>query len=206
MPAWGIAAVRHGGHFLSKLLFGIKYIGAENIPQTRPGGLLVCANHQSYFDPFWIGFPIKRDLRYMAWDVATRWFIVGSFIRALGAFPVNIERSSKEVFRISFGWLKHGGSLMIFPEGSRGLGNGEMLEFKTGAVRIALQAGVPILPVTIRNGNKVWSQDMKTPRLAKVEIVYHPLFELPPAPEGTDHRTHAENLTAKLREIINSAL
>jgi hypothetical protein len=47
---------------------------------------------------------------------------------------------------------------------------------------------------------------MPMPRLAKVEIVYHPLFELPPAPDGVDLKTHAENLTIRLKEIIASAL
>lgn len=206
MPPWGIAAVRYTGLALSKLFFGVRYIGKANIPQTRPGGLLVCANHQTYFDPFWVGFPIKRDLRYMAWDEATQWFAVGSFIRALGAFPVNIERGGKESFKISLGWLKAGGTLMIFPEGGRGLPDGEMLEFKSGAVRIALQANVPILPVTIRGGNRVWSQEMKTPRPARVEVEYHPLFELPPAPPGKNGKTHAEELTAQLRRIIGSGL
>jgi hypothetical protein len=47
---------------------------------------------------------------------------------------------------------------------------------------------------------------MPTPRLAKVEIIYHPLFELPPAPDGVDLKTHAEQLTNKLKEIIASEL
>lgn len=206
MPEWGINAVRFVGLNLSRLLFRIKYYGLENIPQTRPGGLLVCANHQSFFDPFWIGIPIKRQLRFMTWDAATRWFLVGRFIRALGAFPVNIERGGKEALKMSLGWLRSGGTLVVFPEGSRSASDGKLLEFKPGAVRIALQAGVPILPVTLRGANRVWAQDMKLPRLARVEIEYHPLFELPPVSEGCDIRSHADNLTKQLAEIINSKL
>jgi len=206
MPEWGLDTVRFVGRSLSRLFFGIKYINAENIPQTRPGGLLICANHQTYFDPFWICFPIKRSLRYMAWDEATRWFIVGDFIQSLGAFPVNIERGGKDALKMSVGWLRSGGSLVVFPEGTRGLSSGKTNEFKAGAIRIALQTGVPVLPVTIRGGNKIWSRDMKSPKLGRVEIVYHPLWELPPAPPGCSVRTHADNLTRQLAEIIKSAL
>lgn len=206
MPEWGLDTVRFVGRSLSRLFFGIKYINLENIPQTRPGGLLICANHQTYFDPFWICFPIKRSLRYMAWDAATRWFLIGGFIRSLGAFPVNIERGGKDALKMSLGWLRSGGSLVVFPEGSRGYSDGQMSDFKAGAVRIALQSGVPILPVTIRGGNKIWSRDMKLPKLGRVEIVYHPLWELPPVPEGSDNRTHAENLAQQLADIIASAL
>ncbi len=206
MPEWGLSAVRFSGLQLSRLFFRIKYINVENIPQTRAGGLLICANHQSFFDPFWICFPIYRQIRYMTWDAATRWFLIGDFIRALGAFPVNLERGGKDALKMSLGWLRAGGTLVIFPEGERGFSDGKLLKFKNGAMRIALQAGVPILPVTIRGGNRVWSQDMRTPRPAKVEVVYHPLFEPPPAREGIDLKTHAENLTVKLKEIIASAL
>lgn len=206
MPDWGISAVRFCGLQLSRLFFRIKYINKENIPQDRPGGLMICANHQSFFDPFWICFPVHRPLRYMAWDKATEWFLIGSFIRALGAFPVNLERGNKDALKRSLGWLRAGGTLVIFPEGERGFADAKLLDFKPGAVRIALQAGVPILPVTIRGGNRVWAQGMSFPRPAKVEIVYHPVWELPPAPEGIDSKIHADNLTKKLKEIIESEL
>jgi 1-acyl-sn-glycerol-3-phosphate acyltransferase len=208
MPKWGIDLVRFVGLNLSRLLFGLKYHGKENIPSERalPSGLLVCANHQTYLDPFWICFPIKRTLRFMTWDAATRWFIVGNFIRALGSFPVNLERGGKEALKMSLGWLKTGGTLVVFPEGGREHSDGQLLEFKNGAVRIALQAGVPILPVTIKGANRVWSQDMKTPRLARVEVFYHPLLKLPPVPEGSDIKTHSEEITRRLAEIIGSKL
>lgn len=206
MPEWGLDIVRFVGLNLSRLFFRIKYINKENIPQKRPGGLLICANHQTYFDPFWICFPIKRQIRYMTWDAATRWFIVGSFIRSLGAFPVNIERGGKDALKMSLGWLQAGGTLVVFPEGRRGFSDGQLQEFKNGAVRIALQAGVPILPVTVRGGNRVWAQDMTKPRFRRVEIVYHPLFELPAVPPNGNLRRHADELTKQLSKIIESAL
>ena len=206
MPEWGIDIVRFVGRNSSRALFGLKYINLDNVPQNLPGGLLVCANHQSFFDPFWIGFPIKRQFRFMTWDAATRWFLIGPFIRSLGAFPVNVERGSKEALKMSLGWLRAGGSLMVFPEGSRSFSDGKIQPFKTGAVRIALDAKVPILPVTIRGANRVWAQDMKLPHLGRVEIVYHPLFNVAPAPAGIDRKTHLENLNRQLAQIIASEL
>ena len=207
MPGWGVELIRFFGLRLSRLLFGIKYEGLENIPQQRTGGLLICANHQSFFDPFWICFPIKKyNVRFMTWDRATRWFLVGSFIRAMGGFPVDLERGGKDALKMSLGWLRAGGTVAIFPEGSRSNRDGKLLDFKPGAVRIALQAGVPILPVTIINANKVWAQDMKMPGLAKIKLVFHPVFELPPVPKDGDLKIHVEELTQKLKDIIASAL
>jgi 1-acyl-sn-glycerol-3-phosphate acyltransferase len=78
-----------------------------------------------------------------------------------------------------------------------------MLPFKTGAVRIAIQAGVPILPVTVRGGNNIWPQGQKYPTLfRRVEIIYHPLFYV----EDTGDRDDLAATTARLKEIIAGAL
>ena len=209
MPKWGVEIVRFVGLNLSRLLFRIRYTGMENIPPGGDKGLLVCANHQSFFDPFWIGFqlvPRQHKLRFMTWDAATKWVLVGMFIRSLGAFPINIERGGKAALKMSLGWLRANKTLMVFPEGTRTFSHGRMLEFKNGAVKLALDTGVPILPVTIRGANRVWAQDMKSPRLGKVEIIYHPLFKPAPAPAGVDPKTHLNDLTRMLAEIIGSAL
>ena len=52
---------------------------------------------------------------------------------------------------------------MIFPEGGRGNEDGTMRKFKPGAVRMAMEAGVPILPVTIRGGERVWPSNRRLP-------------------------------------------
>lgn len=192
----------------SKLLWFIKYRNKHNIPRDLKTGLLITPNHQTYFDPFWTTVPIKQKMRFMAWAGAFEWFFVGPLIRHLGSFPVTYEvGGTKNAMKDALRSLRDGAVLTIFPEGGRCFPDGELQEFKTGAVRIAMQAGVPILPVTIRGGHRVWTQEMKYPHFfRRVEIVYHPLFEVPEPPEGVDMRDHLEDLTAKLKEIIASAL
>ncbi len=199
-----IESLRYFGIFVSKIFWRIKFYGTENIPQNLEGGLLVVPNHQTYFDPFWVCIPIRRKYRFMAWDKAFEWFLVGDIIRYLGAFPVNLERGSKESLKQAVRALRDGATLMIFPEGEREFTDGKMLEFKSGAVKIALLANVPILPVTIRGANKVWAQDMKFPRFGKVEIFYHPLLEVPR--DAASSREQIDELTDRLEEIIKSKL
>ena len=103
-------------------------------------------------------------------------------------------------------YQRDGATLIIFPEGSRGFSDGNLLEFKTGSIRLAIEAKVPILPVTIRGANKVWSQDIKFPRFKKVEIFFHPVFEIPPNNDELDEREFAEKLTEQLKKIIASKL
>jgi 1-acyl-sn-glycerol-3-phosphate acyltransferase len=192
----------------SKLLWFIKYRNKHNIPQDLKSGLLITPNHQTYFDPFWVNVPIRRKMRFMAWAGAFDWFFVGPMIRHLGSFPVSYEvGGTKNAMKEALRSLRDGATLTIFPEGGRSFPDGELQEFKTGAVRIAMQAGVPILPVTIRGGHRVWTQEMKYPHFfRRVEIIYHPLFEVPEPQEGVELRDHLEDLTARLKEIIQSAM
>lgn len=93
----------------------------------------------------------------------------------------------------------------MFPEGGRGLSDGSMVRMKGGAVRMALEAGVPILPVTIRGAHRVWPANKLFPRPGKVEITYHPVFNVEQR-AGEELRVCARRETDRLAEIIQSAL
>lgn len=202
-----IEPLRYFGLAVSRLFWRIEYHGTENIPQNLKTGLLVAPNHQTYFDPFWVCVPIKRKYRFMAWEQAFEWFLIGDLIRYFGAFPINLERGSKEALKEALKSLRSGAALVVFPEGAREFSDGKPLPFKSGAVKIAMAAGVPILPVTIRGGNGIWAQDMKLPHPGKVEIFYHPIMEVPPAPAGgEEEHLHVKKLNEKLQEIIKSKL
>jgi 1-acyl-sn-glycerol-3-phosphate acyltransferase len=140
----------------------------------------------------------------MAYDKAFEWPLIGPFIEYVGAFPVSTKiGGTAEAIEESLRALEEGSVLIIFPEGERESADGKMHPFKTGAVRIALQSGVPILPVTIIGGNRIWPQEQKFPRFfRRVEVIYHPLFFVKEAPDMDPHE-NVELLTARLREIIS---
>jgi 1-acyl-sn-glycerol-3-phosphate acyltransferase len=74
---------------LSRLLWRVRWRELENIPLN--GGLIIAANHQTYVDPFWICCMVKRPVRFLAWDAAFSWPVVGFFLRAFGAWPLQLE-------------------------------------------------------------------------------------------------------------------
>lgn len=94
---------------------------------------------------------------------------------------------------------------MIFPEGERCFRDGAMSNFKNGAVRIALEAEVPVLPVTIRGGERIWPKGQKLPRFSRLEIVYHPVLYVSQLP-GEDARQCGRRESKRLAEIIRSAI
>lgn len=200
---WAINIIRFLSHALSRLFFRISYKGLENIPPT--GGVIIASNHQTYLDPVWMTLPVKRRIRYLAMSESFSWPVIGKIILMLGAWPIQVEKSDLTAFRRTLQWLRSGSAVVIFPEGGRALPDGKLLRFKPGAVRMALEANAPILPITIRGGNRAWPKGHRFPRLAKVELVYHPLQHVH-MQEGEDARAAARRETEHLIETIGSAL
>jgi 1-acyl-sn-glycerol-3-phosphate acyltransferase len=202
-PQWALEILRSVVAVGSKVFWKIEFNGTENVP--RNGGLIIAANHQTYIDPFWLSLPIKRPTRYLAWSAAFKWPIVGRCLTWFGAWPLALEGSDPAAIRRSLQWLRDGGAVVIFPEGGRSTASGELERFKAGAVRLALEADVPILPVTIKGGNQVWPRGWKLPHLGKVVITYHPLYHISPGP-NEETRACARRETERLAEVIGSAL
>lgn len=203
LPQWTINLMRPVISLGSRVFWRLEHKGIENIPQHN--GLIVAANHQSYGDPFWLAMPIKRPIRFLAWSEAFSWPVLGKAIRLLGAWPLQVKGSDPAAIRRSLTWLRDGGAVVIFPEGGRGQTDGSMIRMKAGAVRMALEAGVPILPVTIRGANRVWPASRLFPRPGRVVITYHPVFYAEQRP-GEENRACARRETDRLAQIIRSAL
>src|SRR5215203_4193389 len=105
------------GYVISKACWFIRYHGRHNIPENHAGGFLIAANHQTYIDPVWICLPMRRRMRFMAYDKAFEWRIVGPLIEYLGSFPVSMEvggtlKAMKHALRA----LRDGAALTVFPE------------------------------------------------------------------------------------------
>lgn len=188
-----------------KLFWSIKFSGTENIPEKDAFAYIVASNHQAYFDPGWIAAKIPQKLSFMAWGEAFEWKFVGPMIRYLGSFPVSLEGGAKALASVKTALkaLKDGAVLVIFPEGERGFSDGKLLDFKDGVASIATRAQVPVLPVTIKGGNRVWPQGQKWPRFfTPVDLTYHPLLY----PPKDDERDSCENFTEQIRAAIASSL
>ncbi|MCA1816879.1 MAG: 1-acyl-sn-glycerol-3-phosphate acyltransferase [Acidobacteria bacterium] len=203
LPQWAIQIVRAALAITFRVVFRLRLTGVENIPPE--GGVVIAANHQTYFDPFWVSSPVKRPLRFLAWDAVLGWFAIGRLMGWLGAWPLQTQKGDTRAYRRSVRWLRAGGALVIFPEGGRGYSDGLLQPFKPGATRLAVETNTPILPVTIRGGHRVWPKDRKFPRPARVEVIYHPVLRLDARP-GEDARARAQRASKRLYEIISSAL
>ncbi len=128
------------------LLFRVHLTGKNNLPEK--GRFIVCSNHVSMLDPFFLAISQRRQLHFMAKAELFHNRILASLIRAVGGFPVNRGKGDTEAMDTAADILRQEGVLGIFIEGTRSK-TGELLRPKTGAVLLGAQTGAPLLPVSI---------------------------------------------------------
>ena len=126
------------------VMFRFRAFGMENIPAE--GGVVLCANHRSNWDPPLLGVALERKVHYMAKAELFDIPVLGKAITALGAFPVKRGGVSKESIRLSLSLLRDGHVMGIFPEGSRHNAGGMG---KKGAASLAIKSGATVIPAAI---------------------------------------------------------
>lgn len=189
-----------------KVLFSVEYHGVENIPKT--GAVILAGNHPSYLDPVLVALPVRRVIRYMAWDALFKVPLLGWLIRSLGAFPVDIRRGKGEAaFQKACEVLERGEALGIFPEGQRSE-QGPLGELRTGTARLALETGAAIIPITIGGAFRAWPRWRFLPKPAKIIVRYHPPIEISAADrtERREDKAFQQALMQQVAARINRSL
>jgi 1-acyl-sn-glycerol-3-phosphate acyltransferase len=191
---------------LFRVLFSVEYHGLENVPERGP--VIIAGNHPSYLDPALVALPIKRPIRFMAWDTLFKIPFFGQLIRTLGAFPVDLRKGKGEAaFREATRVLESGEALGIFPEGQRSQ-QGPMGELRNGVARLALETGAPIVPVTIGGAYRAWPKWKLLPRPAKIIVSFHEPIRLDEIESKAQRhvREYHQQVMQTVAESINSAL
>ncbi len=130
----------------------LRVYGRDRVPRT--GGVVVACNHFSWIDPVVLGAASPRTLYYMAKIEAHRVPGLGGFIRLFGCFPVRRGESDREAVRTMRQVVRDGLALGLFAEGTRQR-SGVPGPVQPGAAMVALQEGVPIVPVAV-HGSQTW--------------------------------------------------
>src|SRR4051794_23102339 len=134
--------------------------GAEHVPAT--GGAIICSNHVSFFDFTYLGLgalPQHRLVRFMAKAAVFGHWFAGPFMRAMRHIPVD-RKAGAAAFESAVRSLKDGEVVGVFPEAtiSRSF---TVKDLKAGAARMALDAGVPIVPAAVWGGQRIATKGHK---------------------------------------------
>lgn len=156
-PSWPYLIVGAVSYPILRGLYRERWSGVEQLP--KDGGYVLAANHWSSFDPWPLGMPLfpRRYLRFMA-KSELFWFPLGPFIAGCGAFPVRRGQRDQEAIDTAVRLCREGHVVVMFPEGTRrekGLRKRHEARWRSGAARIALEAGVPLVPAGIKGTSEL---------------------------------------------------
>ncbi|GIG87847.1 lysophospholipid acyltransferase family protein [Plantactinospora endophytica] len=152
--------------------------GLGHLPDT--GGAILAANHLSVADQLFLGILTPRHIAFWAKaeyfrSPGPRGHLTRRIVTGMGAIPVerNGGRAALAAFDAAVPVLRSGGLVAVFPEGTRSP-DGRLYRGRTGAVRLAHQASVPIIPVGIRGTNHVRPPGSRLPRRHPISITFGP--------------------------------
>jgi 1-acyl-sn-glycerol-3-phosphate acyltransferase len=177
-----------------RLGFRYRTFGRENLPAE--GGFVLAAGHVSNLDPWALGIDLwpQRFLRFMA-KSELFWFPLGPIIRGGGAFKVHRGRADRAAIRTAVELARDGHVIAMFPEGTRrrkGLRKKFEAHAHSGAARIAIDAGVPLIPAGIRGTDGLR-------RLERWRVRYGK-----PLPTSADAGETTERLMTAIQELEDS--
>lgn len=147
------------------LWFRVQRIGREHIPET--GGFILAANHRSFIDPFVIGIMMRRPIYFVAKRELFERRFFGWLLNNLGAFPINRGAADVDAMATARMLLERGEGVLIFPEGTR-VRPGPIGFAHRGVGRLALETGVPVIPLSILGTEDVRRGPWLRPRKVRV--------------------------------------
>jgi 1-acyl-sn-glycerol-3-phosphate acyltransferase len=152
-------------------VFSMHPEGVEHVP--REGPAILAPNHLSFVDPICVALIVPRRITFIGKAEYTDSWVTRWFMEVGGVIPVRREDSAKARTSLERGAdvLRSGELLGIFPEGTRSP-DGRLYKGKTGAARMALEVGCPVIPVGLVGTEKVLPKDAKVPKVTPVQVSF----------------------------------
>ena len=153
--------------FPTILIYRARAIGVEHVPRTGP--VILAPNHFSQWDHFFAAVYLRRRVQFMAKSQLFTNPAIKYIFKHGGVFPVRRGHHDEEAFLTANAILDRGGTMLMYAEGGRSR-TGDLGEPKRGIGKIALESGVPVVPVAIHGsaGVRGWRRF----RFPKVTIQY----------------------------------
>lgn len=176
---------------VTKLYLGIFYrvelVNPEKIPSE--GSAIICANHNTMLDMFFLGYKLKRWIYWMAKEELFKNPILGWTLKKLGAFSVKRGKGDITSIKTAYKLLEEGNILGIFPHGTRiNAANVNTVRIKSGAAMLAANSGTCIIPAAVQGSYKLFSH---------MKVIYGDPFKV-----DSDKKYTGEELSEISREIV----
>jgi 1-acyl-sn-glycerol-3-phosphate acyltransferase len=157
-----------------RMIFRPRVEGREHIPDV--GAAIIASNHLSFSDSIFMPLMVRRKVTFVAKaEYFTGRGIVGfltkMFFVGTGTIPVDRSggRAAQAALDTGLRVLREGRLFGIYPEGTRSP-DGRLYRGKTGVARLALDSGVPVIPVVMLNSDEIQPLGARLPRIKRVKI------------------------------------
>jgi len=177
--------------------FRARGFGSERVPN---GPVILAPNHASFMDHFFTGAFIRRRVQFMGKSQLFKG--VGAWIFSHGGvFPVRRGHADEETFITAFRILARGGAVVMYCEGGRSRTGQIADEARAGIGRLALESGVPIVPVAILGSYQV--RNWKRLQFPKVTVQYGEAFRFETVEQATREQQQevADYVLERIREL-----
>lgn len=186
--------VRAGLGPVLRAVWRVRVVGVERIP---PGPCVLAPNHDSLSDPFFVGAAVPRPLRFLAKAELFR-FPLGPVVRSLGAIPVRRGEGDRGAIASAVAAARAGSTVVIHPQGTV-LGDADR-PWRRGAARVAMEAGVPLVPVALVFTERVLRPGGVRVGFPSVTVLVGEPVPVGPASEPDEAR--ATELTGRVRHAV----
>lgn len=180
--------------------FRVECIGRENLKKVRTSGCIIAPNHVSAIDPVFVvitRFWGRRMVVFAKKELFEINVLLTWFFRWMGALCVRGTREELDVIDQTVEACRNGGTLLIFPEGTREK-EGKLLQPKSGLFVIAAQAAVDVVPVRILYD----TPDGRMKLFCKVKVVYGE--PMPAAQFAMESRRDLKTLRANKQALLDA--
>jgi len=189
------AGLKGGTTILFRSLFRVRRIGPRT--QLPAGGVIVCANHQSYLDPAFVQLVLRRRVIFVMTNTFYSSRYARWFFRLVRAMPVGTGRLAMTTMRRATALLRLGHALVVFPEG-RLSETGALLPAQRGITLLARRGRAPIVPMAIEGSRDAWPRGARWMRRAHVRVAMGaPVRCDAPADRASDQR-FADEILARI--------
>ena len=152
---WTYELARMVMTWIALFMYRARAISTQNVPAS--GAFILAPNHFSNMDHFFVGVHVRRKIRFMAKSqMFFRNRVLDYIYRVGGVFPVRRGHHDEEAFITAHSILDRGGCVLMYAEGGRSRSQ-QLGEPKPGVGRLALESGVPVVPVAIHGSKSVRS-------------------------------------------------
>jgi 1-acyl-sn-glycerol-3-phosphate acyltransferase len=186
---------------LSRLFFGYRIVHRERLPES--GGLILAANHQSYFDPPLVGICSRRAVHYLARKSLMDWPFFGPMFPDMNVIPVDRDGNDMSALKKVIHKIREGEGVVLFPEGTRSP-DGRLQPAQPGVGLVIAKTLAPVVPMRIFGSYEAFPKNSKGLKLRPIRVVVGEPLHFTEQDVGAGRREDYLRLSQRVMDAIGA--